>query len=171
MQTRGIKRDYNPKPQFHAVQELQKKRTIKPKRRQELAESIRYAALKMLNPSLESSSVKRHTLELSKANAAFLKSKYSLTGRFKLNNDFLDDFGVVKQRLCERGDLRKIQDDTFKVRIFKRKSIQYFVETSEESNVVEGASCLSIQFIINKSKEPNLKNAAFTTLETWTPLE
>ncbi len=68
MQTRGVKRDYKEKPQYYvAVKTNKESRRIRKPRavHLELIESVWYAAIKMLNPSLLASSVKRHTIELS----------------------------------------------------------------------------------------------------------
>jgi hypothetical protein len=125
----------------------------------------------VLNPSLLASSVKRHTIELSKANAAFLKEKYSITGRFTAKVDLLEDFGVLKQRLFEQGDFSKMVEGTFKLRMFRRKSVRYFTEDLQQPSEAVGHMCLSIQFAIQKSISMDSADSSLSTLEEWTPLE
>jgi hypothetical protein len=170
MNTRGIKRNYKEKPQFFATAAQEKPRPRKPRKQHEdLIKSVQYAALKMLNHSRQTGSVKRHTIEISKASAAYLKSTYNITGRFRVSNDLL--FKIVKQRLFERGGFGKIEDGTFKLRMFKRKAIQYFVDNLEQPTVVIGPFCLSIQFTVGKPIKVISANSSLSTLEDWTPLQ
>jgi hypothetical protein len=173
MLTRGIKKNYKEKPQYFAtIQHKENKSIRKPRAiHQDLIESVQYAAFKMLNPSILASSVKRHTIELSKASAAFLKERYGITGRFTAKENLLEDFGVLKQRLFEQGDFSKIEDGTFKLRMFRRKSIRYFTENLDEAREAVGPMCLSIQFAIRKSTKIDSANSSLSTLVEWTPLE
>jgi hypothetical protein len=176
MQTRGIKFNYKVKQQYYVVVPHYNRKPRGPRR--QLLESLQYVVLKMTDFRVESTRMKSHTTELSKSDATYLKSKYNINARFQENTNFLKDFKILNLKLNEI----EIVQSEFKLRMFKRRSIEYRMEPENEDEKVKkaiGPTCLTIRLLVKKTNNcktdsadsDHCANSSLSSLEVWSDLE
>jgi hypothetical protein len=135
---------YNPCLKLNRSQK--KNKVTNRKHLQEFVEDVNYMILKNLKIKKKSSPIITCKTTIKDNIHEFLKTKFSLTGRYKKNQEFLSFFKFKTKRYSNNNNLCFFTGDSFYVKICKGKQLNYLNEKLKCS-VVKSKPFFSFRFL------------------------